>query len=158
MDNIPSEPLKNGGEATTTVLLVRRLVISLLKKGDLKQCQKYRTINLISHPSKIMLRIILNRLQAKAEELLAEEQAGVRSGRSTVEQIFSNRVIIEKYLQHQRVLFHKFIDFKKASDRAKKAMQACGRSPDASTQRKDWFKPFRHYLRTPAVQSSGTIS
>ena len=76
VDNIPSEPLKNGGEATTTVLLVRRLVISLLKKGDLKQCQKYRTINLISHPSKIMLPVIFNQLKAKAEE-----HAGRRTSR-----------------------------------------------------------------------------
>ena len=38
-----------------------------------------------------MLRVILNRLKAKVEELLAEEQAGFRPGRSTVEQIFSSR-------------------------------------------------------------------
>ena len=74
------------------------------------QCQNYSTITLNSHPSKIMLRVILT---AKAEELLAEEQAGSRSGQSTVEQIFSNRVIIEKHLLNQRDLFHNFIDFKK---------------------------------------------
>ena len=64
-----------------------------------------------------MLRVILNRLKAKAEELLAEEQAGFRPGRSTVEQIFNSRVIIEKRLQHQHYLFHNFVDFKKAFDR-----------------------------------------
>ena len=63
-----------------------------------------------------MLRAILNRLKAKAEELLAEEQADFRSGRSTVEHIFLNRVIIEGHLQHRRDLFHNFIDFKKAFD------------------------------------------
>ena len=57
------------------------------------------------------------RLKTKAEELLSEEQAGFRAGRSTVEQIFNCRIIIEKYLQHQRDLFHNFIDFKKAFDR-----------------------------------------
>ena len=65
-----------------------------------------------------MLRVIPNRLKAKSEELLAEEQAGFRPGRSTVEQIFSSRVITEKHLQHQRELFHNFLDFKKAFDRA----------------------------------------
>ena len=71
VDNIPSELLKNGGEATTTVLtpicqktletkawpkeLTQSLFICLPKKGNLKQCQDYRTISLISHPSKIML-------------------------------------------------------------------------------------------------------
>ena len=58
-----------------------------------------------------MLRVILNRLKAKAEELLAEDQAGFRPFRSTVEQIVNSRVITEKHLQHQRDLFHNFIDF-----------------------------------------------
>ena len=49
--------------------------------------------------------------------MLAEKQAGFRLGRSTEEQIFNSPVIIEKYLQHQRYLFHNFIDFKKAFDR-----------------------------------------
>ena len=64
-----------------------------------------------------MLRVTLTRLTAKAEKLLAEEQAGFRPGRSTVEQILNSRVIIEKHLQHQRNLFHNFIDFREASDK-----------------------------------------
>ena len=106
MDNIPSELLKNGSEATITVLTAIRqtiwetkewlkrwtqsLVIPLPKKSNFKQCHNYRTIRLFSHPSKIMPRVVLNRLKAKAEELLAEEQAGFRPGRSTVEQIFNS--------------------------------------------------------------------
>ena len=43
---------------------------------QLELCQNYRTISLISHPSKVMLKIILNRLQPKAEEIIAEKQAG----------------------------------------------------------------------------------
>ena len=46
-----------------------------------------------------------------------QEQAGFRSGRSTVEQIFNCRIMIEKHLQHQRDLYHNFIGFKKAFDR-----------------------------------------
>ena len=64
-----------------------------------------------------MFWVILNWLKAKAEELLAEEQAGFTQGRSTVEHIFNCRVTIEKHLQHQRNLFHSFIDFQKAFDR-----------------------------------------
>ena len=59
-------------------------------------CQNYRTISLISHPSKVMLEILLNRLQPQAEEIIAEEQAGFRMGRSTTEQIFNLRVLMEK--------------------------------------------------------------
>ncbi|KAL8577432.1 hypothetical protein ACOMHN_048067 [Nucella lapillus] len=85
--------------------------------GNLKHCQNYRTISLISHPSKVMLRVLLNRLKGKKEEILAEEQAGFISKRSTVKQIFNIRILIKKHLQHQRDLFHNFIDFKKAFDR-----------------------------------------
>ena len=53
----------------------------------------------------------------KAEELLAEEQARLRPGQSSVEQIFSSRVIIEKHIQYQCDLFRNFIDFKRAFDR-----------------------------------------
>ena len=64
-----------------------------------------------------MLKIIPNRLKNEAEEHLAEEQAGFRPGRSTVEQIFNCRIMMGKHLKHQRDLFHNFIDFKKAFDR-----------------------------------------
>ena len=64
-----------------------------------------------------MLKIILNRLKPQVEKIIAEEQAGFRAGRSTTEQIFSLRILCEKYLQHQQDLYHVFIDFKKAFDR-----------------------------------------
>ena len=93
------------------------LIITIPKKGNLQLCQNYRTISLISHPSKGMLKILLNRLKPQAEKIIAEEQAGFRPGRSTTEQIFNLRVLCEKYLQHQQDLYHVFIDFKKAFDR-----------------------------------------
>ena len=74
-------------------------------------------ISLIGHPSKVMLKIILNRLKPQAERIIAEEQAGFRARRSTTEQIFNLRILGEKYLQHQQDLYHVFIDFKKALDR-----------------------------------------
>ena len=93
------------------------LIITLPKKGNLQLCQNYRTISLISHSSKVMLKNILNRLKPQAKEIIAEEQAGFRAGRSTTEQIFNLRILCEKYLQHQQNLYHVFIDFKKAFDR-----------------------------------------
>ena len=84
-------------------------------KGNLEQCQNYRTISLVSHPSEVMLKIILNRLKPQAE-IIAEEQAGFRAGWSTTEQIFNLRILCEKYVQLQQDLYHVFIDFKKASD------------------------------------------
>ena len=63
-----------------------------------------------------MLRILLNRLKPQAE-IIKEEQAGFRAGRSTTEQIFNLRILCEKYLQHKQNLYHVFVDFKKAFDR-----------------------------------------
>ena len=50
------------------------------KKGNLKKCNNYHTIYLISHPSKVLLQIILSRLKTQAESIMAEEQAGFRQG------------------------------------------------------------------------------
>ena len=135
VDNIPADLVQAGGEDVTTALTTicnkiwqtgewptpwtQSLVITLSKKGSaaVQQCQNYRTISLISHPSKVILKIILNILMPQAEKLIAEEQAGFRAGRSTTEQIFNLRILCEKYIQHQQDLYHVFIDFKKAFDR-----------------------------------------
>ena len=133
LDNIPGELIQAGGEIMSTALLnicnqiwknkkwpqswTKSLVITLPKKGDLKVCNNYRTLSLISHPSKVLLRVILNRLKHQAKDIIAEEQAGFMKGRSTSEQIFNLRCIIEKYQEHQEELYHVFIDFKKAFDR-----------------------------------------
>ena len=72
------------------------LIITLPKKGNLQLCQNYRTISLISHSSKVMLKVILKRLKPHAEEIIDEEQAGFRAGRSTTEQIFNLRIVCVK--------------------------------------------------------------
>ena len=114
LTTICNEIWKTGEWPTTWT---QSLVITLPKKGNLQLCQNYRTISLISHPSMVMLKIILNRLQPQAEEIIAGEKTGFRAGRSTTEQIFNLRILFEKYLQHQQNLYDVFIDFKKAFDR-----------------------------------------
>ena len=108
VDNIPAELVQTGGEDVITALTTicdkiwqtgqwptpwtQSLVITLPKKGNLQQCQNYRTISLISQPSKVMLNIILNNLKTQAE-IIAEEQAGFTEGRSTTQQIFNLRIL-----------------------------------------------------------------
>ena len=137
VDNIPAELVQAGGEDVITTLTTicnkiwqtgewptawtQSLVVTLPTKGNLQQCQNYRKISFISHPSKVMLKIILNRLKRQAEMIIAEEQAGSRAGRSTTEQIFNLRILCEKYSQHQQDLYHVFTDFKKAFDRVRHA-------------------------------------
>ena len=66
----------------------RSIFIPIPKKGDLKECTNYRTIFLISHASKIMLKIIQKRLESKLEEEVSATQAGFRKGSSTRDHIF----------------------------------------------------------------------
>ena len=129
VNNIPAELVQAGGKDVITALTTicnriwqtgewptpwtQSLVITLPKKGNLQQCQNYRKISLISHPSKVMLKVILNRLEPQAEKIIAEKKTGFRAGRSTTEQIINLRILCEKYLQHQQDLYHVFIDFKK---------------------------------------------
>jgi len=58
--------------------------IPLPKKGDLRQCENYRTIALVFHASKILLRIILDRIRVQTETEIADQQAGFRQGRGTI--------------------------------------------------------------------------
>ena len=129
--NIPSELIKAGGEAMIDALTIicnkvwklgewptrwtQSLIITLPKKDNLQLCQNYRIISLISHSNKVMLKVILNRLKPLAENIIAEEQAGFRAGRT--KQIFNVKIFCEKFLQHQQDIYHAFIDFKKAFDR-----------------------------------------
>ena len=103
------------GEWPTT--WTQSLVITLPKKGNLQQVQDYRTIGPISQASKVILKILLNRLRPQAKEITAEERTGFRPGRSTTEQIFNLRILCERYFQHQPDLLHVYVDFKKAFDR-----------------------------------------
>ena len=90
--------------------------IPLLKKGDLKQCSNYRTIALVSHDSKILLRIISERIRAKTETEIPEEQAGFRKGRGTRDQILNLRILMQKARDHQQQLYMCSVDFRKAFD------------------------------------------
>ena len=66
------------------------------KKGNAKECSNYHTIALISHASKVMLKIIQVRLQQYVNQELPDVQAGFRKGRGTTDQIANICWIIEK--------------------------------------------------------------
>ena len=74
----------------------RSVFIPIPKKGNAKECSNYRTIALISHASKVMLKILQARLQQYMNRELPDVQAGFRKGRGTRDQIANIRWIIEK--------------------------------------------------------------
>ena len=72
------------------------------KKGNAKECSNYRTIALISHASKVMLKILQARLQQYMNHEFPDVQAGFRKGRGTRDQIANIRWIMEKAREFQK--------------------------------------------------------
>ena len=80
----------------------RSVVIPIPKKGNAKECSNYGTIVLISHASKVMLKILQVRLQQYVNRELSDVQAGFRKGRGTRDQIDNIRWIMEKAREFQK--------------------------------------------------------
>ena len=74
----------------------RSVFIPVPKKGNAKECSNYRTVALISHASKVMLKVLQARLQQYVNHELPGVQASFRKGRGTRDQIADIRWIIEK--------------------------------------------------------------
>ena len=86
------------------------------KKGNAKECSNYRTIALISHASKVMLKILQARLRQYVNCELPDVQAGFRKGRGTRDQIANILWIIKKVKEFQKHIYFFFIDYAKAFD------------------------------------------
>ena len=95
----------------------KRLVfIPIPKKGNAKEYSNYHTIALISHASKVMLKILQPRLQQYMKHELPDVQAGFRKGRGTRDQIANTPWITEKAREFQKNIYFCFIDYAKAFD------------------------------------------
>lgn len=128
IDSIEAEMLK----AATTVLVdlfrtiwesdtnpsdwAKGLIVKLPKKGNLQICDNWRGITLLSIPSKIFCRVLLQHIEPVIDNKLREEQAGFRKGRGCIDQIFALRNIIEQCIDWNVSLYMNFIDFRKAFD------------------------------------------
>ena len=86
------------------------------KKGNAKECSKYCTIALVSHNSKVMLKILQARLQQYVNHELPDIQAGFRKGRGTRDQIANIHWIVKKAREFQKSIYFCFIDYAKAFD------------------------------------------
>ena len=132
IDNMPSEAIHAGGEVSVEALYKllnkiwreeqipdewkKGLLVKLPKKGDTTHCQNWRGVTLLVSASKILSRIILDRIKSTLDSLLRDEQAGFRHERSCTDQIATLRIIIEQSLEWNSGLFLAFIDFEKAFD------------------------------------------
>ena len=94
----------------------RSVFILIPQKGNAKECSNYRTIALILHASKVMLKILQARLQQYKNSELPDVQAGFRKGRGTRDQFANFRWIVEKAKEFQKNIYFCFIDYAKAFD------------------------------------------
>ena len=94
----------------------RSVFIPIPKKDNAKECSNYHAIALISHASKVMLKIPQARLQQYVNRELPDVQAGFRKGRGTRDQIVDIHWIIKKAREFQKSTYFCFIDYAKAFD------------------------------------------
>ena len=84
--------------------------------SNAKECSDYHTIALLSHASKVMLKILQARFQQYVNRELPDIQAGFRKGRGTRDQIANIRWIMEKAREFQKNICFCFIDYAKVFD------------------------------------------
>ena len=94
----------------------RSVFVPISQKGNVKECSDYHTIALISHASKVMLKILQARLQQYANHELPDVQLGFRKGRETRDRIANICWITEKAREFQKNIYFCFIDYTKAFD------------------------------------------
>ena len=127
---IPPDVLKADVAATTELLYVRLnkiwdpeeiptkwkigLLVKFPKKGNLSECKNWRGNMLLSISSKVLCRVILDRIQGALGKQLRKEQAGFRKEKSCRDHIATLRIIVEQCAEWQRPLYINFVDFEKA--------------------------------------------
>ena len=95
----------NSENSAVTTGLEKAVFIPFPKKGNAKECSNYGTIALISHTSKVMLKILQARLQQYMNCEFPDAQPGYRKGRGTRDQIANIHWIIEKTRKFQKNIY-----------------------------------------------------
>src|SRR6218665_1437542 len=131
-DGIPIELTKAGEDATIKIITKicnniwktgkwpddwkGSTFIPIFKEGDARSCNNYRAIAIISHTSKILLKIIHERMESTIERELPDNQAGFRKARGTRDHIANMRWIMERQLEYGKEVYMCFIDYSKSFD------------------------------------------
>ena len=99
------------GNSAVATGLEKSVFIPILKKGNAKECSNYHTIALISHASKLMLKILQARLQQYVNCELPDVQPAFRKGKGNRNQIADICWIIKKAREFQKNIYFCFIDY-----------------------------------------------
>ena len=134
-DNITTEMLLASGEdginALTRLLntmyvdgtvpeeMCSSIFIALPKKAGTRKCQEHRTISLISHVTKLLCMVLVNRIRGKSVTEVADVQYGFMSDKGTRNAVYVLRRLVERALERQRNIYACFIDYNKAFDKVR---------------------------------------
>jgi hypothetical protein len=92
------------------------VIVTVHKRGDKTDCNNYRGISLLSTSYKMLSNILPSRLVPYIDEIIGDHQCGFQCNRSTPDQNFCIRNILEKEWEYNDTVHQLFIDFKKAYD------------------------------------------
>ena len=132
IDSITAELLRAGGPALEEELFSlltevwnseripkdwsRAIIVAIFKKGDRGICGNHRGLSLLSVVGKVFTMVLLKRLTEQMEPTLLEEQCGFRRGRSTMDHIFTLRLLVDRCWEFRTPLHMCFVDLKQAYD------------------------------------------
>ena len=131
------------------------------KKDNAKECPNYRTVALISHASKVMLKILPARLQKYVNWELPDVQAGFRKGRGNRDQTANIRWITEKAREFQENIYFCFIDYAKAFDcvnhnKLWHILDEMGMPDDLPASWETWMQVRKQQLELDMEQQTGS--
>ena len=107
----------NSGQITEQ--MCKSTFIAIPKVSGTLDCDKHRTISIMSQITKIILKVLLRRLRERIRREVSEEQCGFVEGKGTSNAIFMLRTMAERVIEKQRDLYVCFIDYEKAFDKVK---------------------------------------
>ena len=84
------------------------VIVPIPKKGDLRSCDNWRGISLLDVAGKLFARLIQDRLQSLAMDVLPDSQGGFRSGRGCIDMVFLAKQLVEKAIEHSSDLYVPF--------------------------------------------------
>ena len=94
-------------------------MIPIPKKLNAVDCSDFRTISLIPHVSKILLKVLTKRIEGRVGDYISRSQFGFRKGLGTRDAIGVIRMLVERTLELGNEMYVCFVDFEKAFDRVK---------------------------------------
>ena len=101
------------------------VIVKILKKGALSNCNNWKGVTLLPVPSKILAKLIIRWISEGVDQQLSQDQAGFHKGQGCMDQIFTLRNITEQFTEWQKQLYINCVDFEKAFNSIHRQSRTC---------------------------------